>query len=92
MFEKFEAEGYSQLREIEGLGICGIYPFMYTTAIVVGIDEYGYKYRYCYPKEYTLECLIALKVWDGKGDPQGRWIKQKGIGGDRRNPNWEEEV
>ena len=89
--EYLEAEGYSQIKHIEGLGLCGIRPFIYTTAIVVGLNETGYKYRYCYPKNRALECVMALHVWDGKGDPQGNWIKRKGEGGDFDNPNFEED-
>ena len=49
---------------------------MFTTAgLIVGITPTGYRTRFCY--ETRGEAMIALATWTGKGDPPGRWIKQK---------------
>jgi hypothetical protein len=49
--------------------------------------DIGYEYRFCY-KNHN-EAVKALEVWEGTGDPPGNWIKQKGLGEDRPNPNYE---
>jgi len=64
MIEYLKSEGYRELREIEGKGICGLMKFVFTTGLVIGMNS-----------------------WDGKGDPSGNWIKYKGTGGERENPN-----
>lgn len=71
-----ENEGYSNLREVPGRGLCGTYRFLFTTGLVYGIDESGYKGRYCY--ETAQEAVEALSEWDGENDPGGEWIKHKG--------------
>lgn len=78
-----EAEGYYDLREIEGRGVCGLYPFLFTVGLVCGLDESGYKGRWCYGNK--VETITALRVWDGQGDPPYKWIKYKGVGGERSN-------
>jgi hypothetical protein len=40
--------GYVSPREIEGRGICALHKFMYTVAIVWGLDDSGYSGRWCY--------------------------------------------
>lgn len=81
LIKYLEKEGYVELREIEGVGICGLYRFVFTTGLVIGIDTVGYKGRYCYPT--IVDARDALVHWDGKGDPTGPWIKYKGEGGER---------
>jgi hypothetical protein len=76
--------GYLTPREIGGLGWCAGYPFLFTYALVVGLDEFGYRYRYCY--EAVGPVMTALAEWDGVGDPPGPWIKRKGRGEDRLGP------
>jgi hypothetical protein len=76
-------DGYTHLREINGL-ICGLYRYIFTIGLVVGLDEYGYKYRYCY--ENRIDAIVDIAEWDGKGHPSGDWIKRKGEGGDISNP------
>lgn len=70
--------GYHQLKVIPGRGICGILPFAFTTAIVYGIDDIGYKGRYCYSHQHVEILVAAYHIWDGKEDPVGPWIKHKG--------------
>jgi hypothetical protein len=79
-----KSEGYYEIREIEGVGICGLYKYIFTTGLTIGLNEIGYYGRYCYSTER--EALEALNSWDGKGDPEGLWLKYKGSGGERTNP------
>ena len=81
-----EAEGFTHIRVINGR-ICGIKRFIFTTGLVIGLDEIGYLGRYCY--ENRSDAIDALREWDGSGDPSGNWIKYKGTGGDRSNNNLE---
>jgi hypothetical protein len=79
-----ETEGYSEIKEIPGKGICGLKDFIFTTGLIIGMTEIGYLGRYCYPSES--EALDALNKWNGEGDPSGPWIKYKGSPGERSNP------
>jgi hypothetical protein len=84
-----ESEGYFELRVIEGCGICGLMKFLFTTGLCEGIATNGFdsfEGRWCYPHEYLLDSIMALKVWDGKKDPKGRWIKYKGRKAEYGNP------
>lgn len=78
-----EKEGYSMLREIPNRGICGLYNFIFTTGLVIGIDQYGYNGRYCF--SHPIYAIKALVIWEGFGDPEGDWIKYKGEGAERSN-------
>lgn len=82
---KLKSEGYYEATEIPGRGICAVRPFMYTYGLCCGIDESGYTGRYCY--HTAIEALLALKAWNGEGDPSGNWIKYKGRPYERSNPN-----
>jgi hypothetical protein len=62
---------------------------MYTNAIVWGIDRTGYRGRWCYPHAKVMDLVLAYKVWDGKGDPMGGWVKYKGDV-EYSNPNFVE--
>lgn len=74
-------DGYAEVQEIEGHGICGINRFIYTTGLVMRLDSVGYTGRYCY--HTYAEARAAINMWDGRGDPPGEWIKYKGKGGER---------
>jgi hypothetical protein len=90
LIEYLKSEGYYQLREIPGRGVCGLHRFIFTVGLMVGLDRTGYKGRYCY--ESNAQAKEALETWDGIGDPSGTWIKYKGIGGERSNPIHKEEI
>lgn len=70
-----DRDGYENLREFPDGVIAGISQMMFTTALVVGLDEAGYQRRYCY--ERKADAVAALDAWDGSGDPSGPWIKEK---------------
>lgn len=81
--ETLAAEGYTDIREIPGRGLCGLHNFMFTTGLCWGLDESGYRGRWCY--QSPNQAKDALERWDGHGDPTGPWVKYKGEGGERRN-------
>lgn len=84
---QFEGLGYEELCQRGKRGVCGIHAFVFTGALVVGIDQLGYEGRYCYPS--MAEASEALAQWDGEKDPPGNWIKYKGRGGERLGPGCE---
>ena len=77
------AAGHTSVRILDGQ-VCGVKSFLFTSAIVVGIDECGYSRRYCY--EHQADAQAALLAWNGLGHPGGPWIKCKGSGIDLLNP------
>lgn len=82
-------EEYDNLKEVPNHGLCGNLRLMFTSAVVVGLDQYGYDRRYCY---HTMdEAVKALKEWDGlREHPSGNWIKCKGSCNNLRNKNYQE--
>lgn len=87
---------YRYPKVIGDKGVCVIAPFIFTTAIMVGLSEHGYKQRYCFPNELINEVLIEFMRWDGTSHPRGQWIKCKGeqefsnpdYPQDKSHPNW----
>ena len=98
LIEILEADGYLQLREVDGV-IIGLYKFAFTIGLMVNVklDQVfnmtvtEYEYRFCYPYEKVHECVIDLKLYRYGVDPIGGWVKQKGNGIDRVNPAIEDE-
>lgn len=84
MIKMLELEGYECIRELESGELAGLYRFLYTTGLCVGLDELGYRTRFCYT-DYK-SARLALECWDGRGSPPGPWIKEKGCSGERSNP------
>ncbi len=84
--KELEAFGCFDIKVIEGLGICALKRFAFTTGLLVGIDEFDYNHRYCYP--IHADAIEDFKIWDGIGAPSGQWIKRKGNGDDLSNPNY----
>lgn len=85
LIEFLKERGYYNIREIPGRGICGLYNFIYTTGLLVGLDEVGYKGRYCYRE--VPDAYYDIRFWDGIDDPKSCWIKYKGVDGERDNTN-----
>ncbi len=65
-------------------GVCGLYDYLWTCGLVVGLTPAEYRGRYCYASRAEAE--EALARWDGHGDPPGAWIKYKGAGAERLGP------
>jgi hypothetical protein len=76
--QQLESQGYCYIKEIPNRGICAIMKFMFTYGLCYGIDNTGYKGRYCYPHEKVEDAILALHKWNGESDPDGDWIKHKG--------------
>lgn len=85
LIAELESQGYTHIRHVEGLGLCALMRFIYTTGLCVGVDDGGYVGRYCYSNHADAkEALNGIKV---DTDPVGPWIKYKGRGGERSNPD-----
>lgn len=71
--------------------IAGVHRLLFHWTLHVGIDDFGYRERYCY--ERVGDALADLIMWNGTGDPPGRWHKHPDTGR-RRNPDtgfiWDE--
>lgn len=80
--EQVEALGYFNAHQLPTGEWAALLKMIYTVALFVGIDETGWRTRFCYPTAF--DAGIALLSWDGQGDPPGPWIKEKP--GDRPNP------
>jgi hypothetical protein len=69
-------EGYTDLKELDTGEVAGLFKFLFTTGLVVGLTKYGYRVRYCF--EHVSDARQVLKTWNGIGHPDGNWIKAKG--------------
>jgi hypothetical protein len=67
--------GYGMPIKLDG-EIVALGPFLYTTGIMVGMDETGYKHRFCYHTQGMAE--IALLQWIGNDaeEPGGYIVKK----------------
>lgn len=74
--EYWEEMGYGKVIKIND-EIVGLYQFLFTVAIVVGLDMTGYRVRYCYNS--ANEAFGAMVVWvlEGGEEPSG-YIVRKG--------------
>jgi hypothetical protein len=83
LLEVLKEEGYEYITplDMEGVEIaCGLYRFVFTTGLVIGLDETGYSGRFCFPSHADAkEVLLSLKKLpkDLRKLP-GNWIKFKG--------------
>lgn len=59
--------GYFALREIEGVGVCGLVRMCYSVGVCVNIDWMAYETRFCFSS--LLEALAFYDSWDGKEIP-----------------------
>jgi len=74
--EQFAENSYLAPRLLPSGEWAALHRFIFTTGLVVGIDEHGRRTRFCY--ERFEDAFAALATWDGRGDPPGPWIKEKG--------------
>lgn len=81
-----QAEGYRDFRRLEGRGWCALHDYIHTCGIVVGLTEWSYEGRYCFAS--SNEARDAFLAWDGRGDPDGPWLKWKSAAGERLGPGW----
>jgi len=71
------ANGYYGLRELSNGKIIGLSDFIFTIGLCYGLDESGYKGRYCYPRESRADAYLAVREWNGIGTPSGNWVAHK---------------
>lgn len=83
IIQRAEELGYRPAKILANGEVAGIIQMLFTWGLFVGIDEHGYRTRFCYPTRKEAE--TALLIWDGLGDPPGPWIKEKGLV-ERMNP------
>lgn len=63
--EYLKTEGYFNIRFLEDGACIANLRFLYTVAVVVGINEYGYERRICYPNEtLAVACCKYMKTAD----------------------------
>ena len=74
--QQLQDMGYLFVRQLPTGDWIGVYRFLYTTALLVGLDDAGYRTRFCY--EHETDAIAAALIFDGTGDPPGPWIKEKG--------------
>ncbi len=72
---RLNSEGYTRCIVLPTGELAGISSTLFTTGLFVGLDEMGWRTRFCY--ENKQDAIEALDKWDGKGDPPGPWIKEK---------------
>ncbi len=73
---------YIHPKKIDGV-IFSVHRFIFTTAIIGGIDHIGYSHRWCF--NTFVEAVGALKdMTESKGHPPGNWHRYMGPGGDFR--------
>ena len=89
MAEHFTDMGYAAVRQLPDGRWIGVMRFIYTVGLCVGLDDMGYRYRYCY--QSYIHAVRDAERWDGQGDPPGLWLKLKGhpVRGDVMGPGWE---
>jgi len=64
------AEGYHNIREVEGVGWCALFPMLFTVGVMLDLDKVGpAQGRYCF-KEWS-EAAHFLANWDGVTEPIG---------------------
>ncbi len=59
--------GYGMPIRLDG-ELVALGPFLFTVGIIVGMDESGYKHRFCYHNEN--EAMIAFLAWIGSDDDE----------------------
>lgn len=75
LLKRLHKEGYRDIRRLPTGEIAGLSRFLFTTGLCIGLDETGYRTRFCF--EGYNDALQSLNAWDGEGFPPGWWIKQK---------------
>ncbi len=77
LFKFLDSEGYKNLRRLPDGQLIGIYKFLFTYGLCVGLDVGGYSKRYCYPHADKIDAINAALYWEGEGDPEGNWVAKK---------------
>ena len=64
---KLLVNGYQNLRLVNG-DWCGTQRFIYTCGVCIGLDETGYKHRFCFDTMQNAD--LFLKDWNGESSPR----------------------
>jgi len=72
----YEDMGYRGVVRLNG-EIVGLSQFIFTCGILVGMDETGYKHRYCYHDANAASAALIRWIIEGGDEPSG-YIKRKG--------------
>ena len=79
-------EGYTNLRQLENKGICGISQSLFTFDLYYGLSASVWAGKYMFDS-YN-EALESLNNWTNTNtDPPGNWVKHKGET-EYSNPNY----
>jgi hypothetical protein len=58
-------EGYRNIRNVPGVGWCGVMDMLFTVGVFCGLEQYGYRFRYCFSKELPAGTAEQeLKKWN----------------------------
>lgn len=68
---------YFHLKTFSDGSQAALHRFLYTTAILSGLNHWGYEDRWCYSD--TGSAKEALDKWDGSGEPEG-WHRHPASG------------
>lgn len=90
----FKEDEILVLQELANGKVIAVHRQVFTTALLLITDNYktkavdrywdGWERRFCY--ETQVEAIVAGISWDGTGEPEGNWVKEKSPGVDRLNP------
>lgn len=75
--EFFESEGYFDVRELPDGTFIGKVQLMFTTAICMGLDRYGWEKRFCFDNMQVLKEQYAL-IKSGDDEPTGYIARRYG--------------
>lgn len=77
MLAMLKSEGYENIREFPDGTIAATFQFLFTSAIISDIHQYGYEERWCYHTK--ADAIAALDNWNGIGEPTG-WHRHPATG------------
>lgn len=84
---RMEGQGIWCIRRLESGEWIGLHRFIFTVGLVIGFtDDTPHRTRFCYDLAHVADAVSAVLEWNGRGDPPGRWIKEKGSA-ERCNPH-----
>lgn len=68
-----QAGDFLAVRELPDGSVAGLQRLMYTTSLVLGVDEFSWRYRFCYRD--PLGALADFVAIQGERDvPDGPWV------------------
>jgi hypothetical protein len=84
------------IRELDNGKVVAVVHQLASAALVLVTEDYaekavargwnGWERRFCYSR--FSDAVSAAAIWNGEGDPEGDWIKEKSPGVDRLNPRF----